>query len=96
MSTADGQSFAGLVVPSLITDNGTAAAPVWTREEYLVSYMACSEQPKVSPNDGGHAKDVGNNTFIGLRIVNSTANLGYYEFTNAYTDWNFQAVDFCK
>ena len=50
----------------------------WDREEYLVAYMACSQTPKVNPSDGGHAKDTANNTFIGLRIINATADLAYY------------------
>ena len=44
----------------------------------------------------GHANDVRNNTFIGLRILNATTNLAYYEFTDAVTDWNFDAVEFCE
>ena len=87
----DGQSFAGLVTAGG-TGDGVSAA--WTRQEYLVAYMACSQEPKVSPNDGGHAKDAGNNTFIGLRIINGTSNLAYYEFTDAYKDWNFEHVEF--
>ena len=98
----DGRSFAELVAPGLSSDGGGGVrgdvpdhfAPTWARQEYLIAYMACSQPAKVTPNDRGHAKDVGNNTFIGLRIINKTANLAYFEFTDAYTDWNFEAVDF--
>ena len=31
-----------------------------------------------------HLKDNSNNTFIGLRIINATADLAYYEFTDAW------------
>jgi N-acetylglucosamine-6-sulfatase len=89
----DGRSFAGLLAPDLFGGGGGDPA-AWPRQEYLVAYMACSQPPKISPNDHGHAKDVGNNTFIGLRIINETANLAYFEFTDAYKDWGFEAVDF--
>lgn len=78
----DGRSFAELVAPSLFGGSGGGGnkagddhAPAWARQEYLIAYMACSQPAKVTPNDHGHAKDVGNNTFIGLRIINETANL---------------------
>ena len=97
----DGRSFAKVVAPAFLSGGGgpaaaaaAAAAAAWPRQEYLVAYMACSQSPKISPNDHGHAKDVGNNTFIGLRIINTTTNLAYYEFTDAYKDWAFKAVEF--
>ena len=52
--------------------------------------MACQQDPHI--DSSGHANDVRNNTFIGLRIINETTNLAYYEFTDAWADWNFGAV----
>ena len=43
-----------------------------------------------------HRKDNSNNTFIGLRVVNATHNLAYFEFTDATTDWDFASTDFCE
>ena len=37
-----------------------------------------------------------NNTFIGLRVVNSTHNIAYFEFTDAVTDWDFSHSNFCE
>ena len=47
-------------------------------------------------NVESHLKDSSNNTFIGIRVVNNTHDLAYFEFTDAVKDWNFQAPDFCE
>jgi hypothetical protein len=33
---------------------------------------------------------------VGLRLQNASTNLAYFEFTDATTDWDFKAVDFCE
>ena len=89
----DGRSFAPLLrrpEPSGSGGGASLAVPeeeaAWDREEYLVAYMACSQTPKVNPSDGGHAKDTANNTFIGLRIINATADLAYYVEWRCFLD----------
>lgn len=83
----DGRSFA----PMLAANVETAAAP-W-RDALLIEYYGVKDEPhKVS----GHVEDSGNNTFRGLRIMNSSMNMAYFEFTDAFKDWNFKKVDFVE
>ena len=43
-----------------------------------------------------HLKDNSNNTFIGLRILNASHNLAFFEFTDDTTDWNWTSTNFCE
>ena len=71
-----------------------AGAPVAWRDAYLIEYIATKNvngDPKKA-----HLKDNPNNTFIGLRIYNSSMNVAYFEFTNAMTDWEWEHSNFCE
>ena len=53
------------------------------------------EQPwQVKADDFGHVKDNGNNTFRGLRLLNATHDVAYFEFADIQTDWNFTRPPF--
>lgn len=79
------------VLLSAATDE---AAPAW-RTAHLVEYIATSGV--VSHLDSStHLKDNSNNTFIGLRILNASMNLAYFEFTDATIDWAFADSNFCE
>lgn len=43
-----------------------------------------------------HLKDSGNNTFVGLRVLNASVNLAYFEFTDVATDYGFERANFCE
>eukprot|EP01047_Picozoa_sp_COSAG01_P001424 COSAG01_NODE_32_length_35644_cov_22.273738_28_plen_359_part_00 len=59
-------------------------AESWTRDTFLVEYTGLSQCV-----DGHRCNDAANNTYRGLRIVNSTTNLAYVQYTEA-ADWNYQ------
>jgi len=61
----------------------------------LVEYIATSGVVTMPPGSS-HLKDNSNNTFIGLRILNASMNLAYFEFTDATTDWAFADPNFCE
>lgn len=87
------RSNARSVLPS---DDILAASGLTTwRDAHLVEYLATSGVVSKPPGKN-HLKDSSNNTFIGLRIQNTTTNLAYFEFTDATTDWDFERVDFCE
>ena len=50
----------------------------------------------VSAVGSTHLKDNSNNTFIGLRILNASHNLAFFEFTDAVRDWNWTSTNFCE
>jgi len=70
------------------------ASPEW-RDTYLIEYAATSGVP-AAKDVAKHLKDSSNNTFIGVRTVNSTHDIAYFEFTDAIEDWDFKAPDFCE
>ena len=43
-----------------------------------------------------HVKDSSNNTFIGLRVLNESFDLAYFEFTDVGTDYAFEHANFCE
>ena len=49
--------------------------------------VATSEQPNIG---GGHVKDIGNNTFRGVRYFGNGENFAYFEFTDFKSDWAFE------
>jgi len=79
----DGRSM----LPLVQREEQQYAAREW-REEYPIEYIATEEEVKY--DHFGHANDNGNNTFRGLRIINSSTNLAYFEFTDPYRDWDFE------
>ena len=88
LALMDGKSL----VPLLMGKQGLLQAP-W-RDAYLIEYIATSA---VSGNPRTeHLKDNPNNTFIGLRISNSSMNAAYFEFTNYLSDWQWAASNFCE
>ena len=83
----DGRSLAPILFTKL-----NQKAP-WRRDTYLIEYFATTGP---AGDVSRHLKDNSNNTFIGLRILNATHNLAYFEFTDAVTDWNFRRPNFCE
>ena len=83
-SSMDGKSL----VPLLM------GKPAPWRDAYLIEYIpttAVNGDPRTK-----HLKDNPNNTFIGLRILNSSMNVAYFEFTNYLSDWQWAASNFCE
>ena len=70
---------------------GRSSTP-W-RDAYLIEYFATTGVV-TKVGEGDHLKDNSNNTFIGLRLLNATHNLAYFEFTDGSTDWGFAKPDF--
>ena len=62
------------------------------RTAYLIEYIATQES--VKEDEWGHVTDAGNNTFRGLRVIDSSRDLAYFEFTDVAADWNFTAPQF--
>eukprot|EP00040_Diaphanoeca_grandis_P017505 m.91438 g.91438 ORF g.91438 m.91438 type:complete len:619 (+) comp26469_c0_seq1:28-1884(+) len=97
----DGRSIVPLLMTNLTTDpstnnrasRDTTTTPVQWRDAYLIEYLATTGVVSKPPGSQ-HLKDNSNNTFIGLRIINTTHNLAYFEFTDAVTDWGFFTQDF--
>lgn len=84
----DGKSL----VPLLLNERSTIQT--W-RDSVLVEYYATTTGADVK-HIKDHLKDSGNNTFIGLRIKNSTLDLVYMEFTDVASDWAFEHSNFCE
>ena len=64
------------------------------RDAYLVEYYATTtDSPDPSTT---HLKDSDNNTFIGLRVLNASMDVAYFEFTSVAKDWAFQHANFCE
>ena len=83
----DGRSMA----PHLLAPG---AAHSW-RDAYLVEYYAVTST--AAGDVSTHLKDNANNTFVGLRVLNTSMNLAYFEFTDAVNDWGFRRTDkFCE
>jgi arylsulfatase A-like enzyme len=62
------------------------------RTSYLVEYFATTS----STSGNGHLKDARNNTFIGLRVLNESFDLSYFEFTDVVTDYAVEHTNFCE
>jgi len=90
MLPIDGRSL----LPLLNTTDGKAGNAQGWRDTYLIEYSATTGV--VDKPDTNHLVDNSNNTFIGLRILNETHDLAYFEFTDAVSDWNFKHTDFCE
>ena len=56
------------------------------RDALLVEYVGAGTVVRY-----GHAEDATNNTFRALRILNSTHDLKYVEFTSSEANWNWTA-----
>ena len=65
------------------------------RTSYLIEYYATTTGADVK-HLSKHLKDSGNNTFIGLRVLNASQNLAYFEFTDVATDYAFEHANFCE
>jgi hypothetical protein len=63
-------------------------ATAWTRDVALVEYQSIAQK---GTSTGRHPVDGDNNTFIALRIINSTHDLLYAEFTDVKfaANWDF-------
>lgn len=87
LAAFDGRSFAHLVNPQMApsTPGSDTSLGAW-RDAHLVEYFATDSTLSPSPKQiAGHLKDMANNTFIGLRIINSTMNLAYFEVRKLYS-----------
>jgi len=72
-----------------------AGIAAW-RQAWLVEYFATTGVV-TKPPGSDHLKDNSNNSFIGLRIRNASADLAYFEFTDDVSDFKFEAdPDFCE
>jgi hypothetical protein len=75
---------------------GVGGADGW-RDAHLVEYFATDGALSPTAHQiSEHLVDMANNTFIGLRIINSTHNWAYFEFSNVVTDWAFAHTEFCE
>ena len=86
----DGRSLA----PLLLTAGDDVGGRRW-RDRFLIEYYATTVGADVA-HLKDHLKDSGNNTFIGLRVLNASANLAYFEFTDVATDYGFERANFCE
>ena len=100
----DGRSL----VPLLMQANGTAQTSLakgrgrlrgaekgsvsW-RTSYLIEYFSTTDKGTVQHNN---LRDSSNNTFIGLRVLNSSFDLAYFEFSDVSTDYAFHHANFCE
>lgn len=62
---------------------------------FLIEYYATTTGADVA-HLSSHLKDSGNSTFIGLRVLNASLNLAYFEFTDVGTDYEFEHANFCE
>jgi len=88
--TATGPTSDGAAASRRLLD---AHSTSW-RDTYLIEYYAtttASPDPRKT-----HLKDSANNTFIGLRVLNESSNLAYFEFTDIGTDYAFEHANFCE
>ena len=91
----DGRSLVPLLMPStdLVESHASFKSPSsqW-RTSYLVEYFATT----TTTSGKDHLKDSSNNTFIGLRVLNSSYDLAYFEFSDVATDYAFEHANFCE
>ena len=101
-SPMDGRSLVSQLLgrsPERASSRGltTAAALLqqspW-RTSYLIEYYATTSG--LGHDEDGHLEDSNNNTFIGLRVLNASLDLAYFEFTDVNTDYAFEHAYFCE
>ena len=78
LAAFDGRSFAHLVKSGgngVASEVASVGAAGW-RDAQLIEYFATDSSMSPTPKAiAGHLKDMANNTFIGLRIINATMNI---------------------
>ena len=73
--------------------NSAAASSARWRTTYLIEYFATRDDDNEhlsakSAISHGHRKDSSNNTFIGLRVLNASYDLAYFEFSDVAADFS--------
>ena len=89
----DGRSLLPLVRQQEIELGRSSGTDTPWRDAYLIEYFATTGVV-TKVKTGEHLKDNSNNTFVGLRLLNATHNLAYFEFTDGTTDWGFTGSNF--
>ena len=80
----DGTSIVPLLSTASADAQLLARRQAWSRDAFLVEFTGLS-----ACKDGKRCNDAGNNTYRGLRIYNSSANLAYVQYTEA-ADWHYE------
>ena len=95
-ASASASAAASVALPSSSSSSSSTGAAPW-RDAYLIEYYSTSNPDKPDPSPTkDHLKDSLNNTFVGLRVLNATMDLVYFEFSNIKDDFAFRHANFCE